>query len=311
MLQLLALERFHEGDDIVDLIGVEPELRHGRMVGDDPFGQRPSEILDGILAMQIAKRRGDLERTFADRVERMTLTAMRASKRQSPLHGGRRLRSRRRGRHERYERGGSPADLELEVVRDIQAPFAGFARSAARASSVIVFGQYSRQCSGPAASDGCWQGHARKPCLRRTSSRHAAYPGAPAARSAGYRRNAAPSSARRRFIRSAASGHLPASARSCGTETPTSCAMRPVSSAPQQSERRKIRPRGAPIAPPPRSGIEEIRHRCLQQAKAQPFSRPSAARLRSTMRREVGSSIAAAFSSCVSVRETVSMVRPR
>ena len=41
------------------------------------------------------------------------------------------------------------------------------------------------------------------------------------------------------------------------------------------------------------------------------FNRVRADRLRSTIRREVGSSIAAAFSNCVSVRETVSMVSPR
>lgn len=41
------------------------------------------------------------------------------------------------------------------------------------------------------------------------------------------------------------------------------------------------------------------------------FNRVRADRLRSTIRREVGSSIAAAFSNCVSVRDTVSMVSPR
>ncbi len=46
-------------------------------------------------------------------------------------------------------------------------------------------------------------------------------------------------------------------------------------------------------------------------SSTQAFSRLSAARLRSTMRRELGSSIAAAFSRWVSVRDTVSMVRPR
>ena len=41
------------------------------------------------------------------------------------------------------------------------------------------------------------------------------------------------------------------------------------------------------------------------------FMLESAERLRSTMRRELGSPIAAVLSSCVSVRDTVSMVRPR
>src|ERR1022692_2116695 len=41
------------------------------------------------------------------------------------------------------------------------------------------------------------------------------------------------------------------------------------------------------------------------------FNRLSAARLRNTMRRELGTAIAAVFSSWVSVRDTVSIVRPR
>jgi len=43
----------------------------------------------------------------------------------------------------------------------------------------------------------------------------------------------------------------------------------------------------------------------------QAFNRVSAAWLRNTMRRELGTEIAAEFSSCVKVRDTVSMVRPR
>ena len=43
----------------------------------------------------------------------------------------------------------------------------------------------------------------------------------------------------------------------------------------------------------------------------QAFKRRSAARLRSTIRRELGSAIAALFSRVVNVRETVSMVSPR
>ena len=45
--------------------------------------------------------------------------------------------------------------------------------------------------------------------------------------------------------------------------------------------------------------------------EAQPFMRVSAKRLRNTMRRDVGTSIVAAVSSDVSVRDTVSMVSPR
>src|SRR5262245_6400557 len=34
-------ERLQIGDDIRDLVGIEPKLRHGRMAGTDPLGQRP------------------------------------------------------------------------------------------------------------------------------------------------------------------------------------------------------------------------------------------------------------------------------
>ena len=46
-------------------------------------------------------------------------------------------------------------------------------------------------------------------------------------------------------------------------------------------------------------------------SQSQAFKRRSAARLRSTIRRELGSAIAALFSRIVNVRETVSMVSPR
>ena len=41
------------------------------------------------------------------------------------------------------------------------------------------------------------------------------------------------------------------------------------------------------------------------------FRRLNAPRLRNTMRRELGTAMVAAFSSWVSVRDTVSIVRPR
>lgn len=78
-------------------------------------------------------------------------------------------------------------------------------------------------------------------------------------------------------------------------------------------QRREICARGLPIAPPLRDGVERVRHCRLRGTgnRAQPFRRPSAVRLRNTMRRELGSSIAAAFSRWVRVRETVSIVSPR
>jgi hypothetical protein len=47
------------------------------------------------------------------------------------------------------------------------------------------------------------------------------------------------------------------------------------------------------------------------EAQVYAFIRSKAERLRSTIRREVGTSIAAVVANCVNVRETVSMVSPR
>ena len=65
---------------------------------------------------------------------------------------------------------------------------------------------------------------------------------------------------------------------------------------------------GLPSAPPACDCIEGVFHRRLH---VQPFSRPSAVRLRRTIRRELGSSIVAVSSSWLSVRDTVSIVSPR
>jgi hypothetical protein len=55
-----------------------------------------------------------------------------------------------------------------------------------------------------------------------------------------------------------------------------------------------------------------IRERCAGHVeRTQPFIRFSAERLRSTIRREHGTSMAAQLSRDVSVREMVSIVKPR
>ena len=56
----LLLQRFQVGDYVSDLPGIEPELGHRRMPGDDAFGKRFLQALDGIAAMQGAERRRDL-----------------------------------------------------------------------------------------------------------------------------------------------------------------------------------------------------------------------------------------------------------
>jgi len=80
-------------------------------------------------------------------------------------------------------------------------------------------------------------------------------------------------------------------------------------------------PSAVPVSPPMRKPTNKTGpFTCLSQARhgtlrdellSYALSRRSAERLRSRIRRRFGTSIAAASSKCLSVRETVSMVRPR
>src|SRR6516225_2221246 len=51
----LGLECLQICHDIRDLIRIEPELRHGRMVGNNAFGQAPAQALDREFEMQCAE----------------------------------------------------------------------------------------------------------------------------------------------------------------------------------------------------------------------------------------------------------------
>ena len=81
----LGLECLQICNDIRDLIGFEPELRHGRMVGDNAFGQAPAQALDREFEMQCAERGRDGERAIADLVDGVALRAMNAHEGQAPL----------------------------------------------------------------------------------------------------------------------------------------------------------------------------------------------------------------------------------
>ena len=74
---------------IRELIRVEPELRHRRMVGDNTFGQAAAQALDREFEMQCAERGRDGERAIADLVDGMALRAMDAHKGQAALRCGR------------------------------------------------------------------------------------------------------------------------------------------------------------------------------------------------------------------------------
>ena len=71
--------------DIRDLIGIEPELRHRRMVGNNAFGQAPAQVLDLKLEMQCAERGRDGEGAIADLIDGVALRAMNAHECQAPL----------------------------------------------------------------------------------------------------------------------------------------------------------------------------------------------------------------------------------
>jgi hypothetical protein len=50
------LEGLEIGEDIRNLVRIQPELGHGRMVCDDPLSQWPLQAFDGKSLMQCAKR---------------------------------------------------------------------------------------------------------------------------------------------------------------------------------------------------------------------------------------------------------------
>ena len=67
---LLLLERFQKADEIADLPGVQPELRHARMAGHDTFAKRFFERLDRIPLVKRSEGRRNANGTH--RVDGMT-----------------------------------------------------------------------------------------------------------------------------------------------------------------------------------------------------------------------------------------------
>ena len=80
----LGLECLQICNDIRDLIGFEPELRHRRMVGNNAFGQAPAQALDRVFEMQRAERGRNGERAIADLVDGVALRAMNAYEGEAP-----------------------------------------------------------------------------------------------------------------------------------------------------------------------------------------------------------------------------------
>jgi hypothetical protein len=82
-------------EDIRNLVRIQPELGHGRMVRDDPLSQWPPQIFDRKSQVQRAKRRRDRERALAHFVNGMALRAIHADKCQPALRGRGQLRESR------------------------------------------------------------------------------------------------------------------------------------------------------------------------------------------------------------------------
>src|SRR4249920_1158925 len=112
---------------IVDLVGLEPELRHGWMPRDDAFGKRLLQLLDWIFLVQVAEGRGDCQRAWRYLVDRMAARAIGEDKVLAALLCG--------GNGERYLRhdqgGGQAAEKMSHCARlALIEPASCFARPA-------------------------------------------------------------------------------------------------------------------------------------------------------------------------------------
>ena len=105
----------------------------------------------------------------------------------------------------------------------------------------------------------------------------------------------------------AAGGGAAANPFAIGTRAPSPTRTTRVAAAAPVNKIRRCVARSAVYSEPFMSASHSAGHR----RSVQELSRASAARLRISICREVGSAIAADFSNCVNVREIVSIVSPR
>ena len=71
-----TLQAFEERDEILDLVGFETKLGHGRMSGHDPLGKALLKCFDRIALVQSPERRGRLEAASASAPDGVTPCAM-------------------------------------------------------------------------------------------------------------------------------------------------------------------------------------------------------------------------------------------
>jgi hypothetical protein len=71
-----SFQGFEEYEEIVDLIGLELELRHAGMSSHDPFRECFLERFNGIALMQVTKWRSNPKRARAHLIDRMASCAI-------------------------------------------------------------------------------------------------------------------------------------------------------------------------------------------------------------------------------------------
>src|SRR5687767_14797383 len=89
LAETALFQRLQKRQKIVDLVCLEPELRHGRMAGDDALGKRFGEALDRITLVQCTECWRDLERAWSYPVDRMATRAIGQRECLAALLGGR------------------------------------------------------------------------------------------------------------------------------------------------------------------------------------------------------------------------------
>jgi hypothetical protein len=101
---VIALQEFEIGDQIIDLVGVQFELRHFRVYRPYILSERLFEIFDRVAVVQRAKRRRFRDRAITGRTDRMTSCAIRLGEDAAAFE--RRLLRLGRGRYQKRHPGG-------------------------------------------------------------------------------------------------------------------------------------------------------------------------------------------------------------
>src|SRR5690348_16541543 len=97
----MLFERLEKRQEVVNLVGREHKLRHGRVSGDDTLSERLLESFDRVVEMQGPERRRRLEWTCARPPDGMAPGAMRL---RIGLAALLRRRCCQRRRHHQYQR---------------------------------------------------------------------------------------------------------------------------------------------------------------------------------------------------------------